>query len=106
MTNPEKSCAAAIAALLGVAGLVAASLAAYAALYLAVGGPFKPEGPMWTLCVLWVTSHVGGYISAVVSAAFCVLGVHLYLRIKPGKLGMQPDEKPTMELPAISQRSY
>jgi hypothetical protein len=53
-----------LAALVGLAGLVAASLAAYAALYLAVGGPFKPNGLMWTLCMLWVTSHVGGYISA------------------------------------------
>ncbi len=57
------------AALLGVAGLVAASLTAYAALYMAVGGPFKPAGPMWALCMLWVTSHVGGYISAEVSTA-------------------------------------
>lgn len=55
--------------MVGLAGLVAASLAAYAVLYLAIGGPFKPDGPMWMLCVLWVTGHVGGFVSAEASIA-------------------------------------
>ncbi|KAK9914839.1 hypothetical protein WJX75_001179 [Coccomyxa subellipsoidea] len=49
---------------LGLTGLVAANLAGYAALYLAIGGPFAPGGALWGLCLLWVTSHVAGYITA------------------------------------------